>query len=404
MVSNQSKNLPAIKKIPASIWVLGFVSMLTDISTEMIHSLLPMFLVSTMGASVLIVGLIEGVAESTALMMKVFSGSLSDFLGRHKTLVVAGYGLSALTKLIFPVALSIQVILGARFLDRIGKGIRDAPRDALIADITPLDVRGAAFGLRQSLDSVGAFLGPCIAVILMLVWANEFRWVFWVAIIPVTIAVILLILFVDEMKVDRPSNPQNPLSFRSLKKLDFNYWSVVLIGSMLGFARYSDAFLVLRAYDSGIPMYLVPLVLVVMNIVYALVAYPFGKLSDRVGYANLLKCGVITLLFSNLILAYGHHFGYVLMGVSLWGLHMGLTQGLMATMIADVAPEDLRGTAYGVFNLFLGVSMLVSNAISGLIWDHYGAEFTFYFSALICSLCFIFLLSNVMKFRYTPAS
>ena len=299
------KNKPAtyLKAIPKSIWVLGFVSMLTDISSDMVHSLLPMYLVSTMGASVLTVGLIEGVAESSALMMKVFSGGLSDFLGRRKILAVVGYGLSAITKPIFPTATSIEVILGARFLDRIGKGIRDAPRDALIVDITPPELRGSAFGLRQALDSVGAFLGPSIAVMLMLVWANDFKKVFWVATLPAILAVTLMLLFVKETHKDRSDTPLNLFNINGLKQLGSNYWSIISIGIMLGLARYSDAFLVLRAYQSGIPMFLVPLIMVVMNVVYAAVSYPIGKLSDHVGHGQLIKWGVFTLLLANIVLA-----------------------------------------------------------------------------------------------------
>ena len=311
------KNKPAtyLKAIPKSIWVLGFVSMLTDISSDMVHSLLPMYLVSTMGASVLTVGLIEGVAESSALMMKVFSGGLSDFLGRRKILAVVGYGLSAITKPIFPTATSIEVILGARFLDRIGKGIRDAPRDALIVDITPPELRGSAFGLRQALDSVGAFLGPSIAVMLMLVWANDFKKVFWVATLPAILAVTLMLLFVKETHKDRSDTPLNLFNINGLKQLGSNYWSIISIGIMLGLARYSDAFLVLRAYQSGIPMFLVPLIMVVMNVVYAAVSYPIGKLSDHVGHGQLIKWGVFKLLLANIVLASGKGAEYVLLGL-----------------------------------------------------------------------------------------
>ena len=393
------KNKPAadLKAIPKSIWVLGFVSMLTDISSDMVHSLLPMYLVSTMGASVLTVGLIEGVAESTALMLKVFSGGLSDFLGRRKILAVVGYGLSAITKPIFPTATSIQMILGARFIDRIGKGIRDAPRDALIVDITPVELRGSAFGLRQALDSVGAFLGPSIAVILMLVWANDFKKVFWVATLPALLAVTLMLLFVTETHKDRSDTPFNLFNINVLKQLGPNYWSIISIGIMLGLARYSDAFLVLRAYQSGIPMSLVPLIMVVMNVVYASVSYPIGKLSDQVEHGQLIMWGVFTLLLANIVLACGKDAEYVLLGVSLWGLHMGISQGLLASMIANVAPNHLRGTAYGVFNFCLGVSMLASNAIAGLLWDHLGAEYTFYVGALICTFCWVLLILEIIK-------
>ena len=345
-----------------------------------------------MAASVFTIGLIEGIAESTALILKVFSGALSDYLGRRKVLAVAGYAVSALTKPIFPLATTIQLVLGARFLDRIGKGVRDAPRDALIVDITPSKIRGAAFGLRQSLDTVGAFLGPLIAVALMFVCANDFRSVFWFATIPAVIALVLMIFAVKEKSREVVQVTANPLSLESLKNLGSPYWMVVLVGALLGLARFSDAFLVLRAFDSGIPMALVPLIMVVMNVVYAATAYPFGKLSDRIGHMKILMFGIAILFAADICFASGIHWTYVLGGVSLWGLHMGLTQGLMASLIAAVAPSDLRGTAYGFYNLVLGFSMLLASALAGFIWDQWGAVFTFYASAGICLASLILLM------------
>lgn len=383
-----------IRTIPAGIWVLGFVSMLMDISSEMIHSLLPLFMVGVLGASALTVGLIEGVAESTALIVKVFSGALSDYLGKRKGLAVAGYALGALTKPLFALAPSVGMVLTARFLDRIGKGIRGAPRDALVADITPSEVRGAAFGLRQSLDTVGAFVGPLLAVGLMLLWANDFRAVFWVAVIPGTLAVLLLVFGVREPERHLEGKKTNPICRENIMRLSASYWWVVVVGAVFTLARFSEAFLVLRAQQGGIPVALVPLVMVAMNLVYAGAAYPFGKLSDRMNHKTLLAWGLVVLICADLVLARNDHWTTVVAGVALWGVHMGMTQGLLATMVADTAPADLRGTAYGVFNLISGVAMLVASALAGLLWDQFGASFTFYAGALFCVLALLGLLKR----------
>lgn len=377
--------MPTVK-IPPGVWVLGFVSLLMDVSSEMIHSLLPLFMVTVLGASALQVGLIEGLAEATALIVKVFSGALSDYFGKRKPLAVLGYGLGALTKPLFAMAHSVGLVLTARLLDRVGKGIRGAPRDALIADIVPPAIRGAAYGLRQSLDTVGAFVGPLLAVGLMILWANDFRAVFWVAVIPGVLAVVLLLFGLKEPERQNVQPRTNPIRRENLKRLGAGYWSVVGIGVLFTLARFSEAFLVLRAEQGGIPLALVPLVMVAMNVVYALAAYPFGKLSDRISHTALLALGLVVLIAADLVLASGRHWSYVLVGVALWGLHMGMTQGLLATMVADTAPADLFGTAFGMFNLLSGLAMLVASVLAGLLWDSLGAEFTFYAGAAICGL------------------
>ncbi len=373
-----------LNQIPAGVWVLGFVSLLMDISSEMIHSLLPLFMVTTLGASVLAVGMIEGLAESTAMIVKVFSGPLSDYLGKRKGLAVFGYALGALTKPLFAIAPTIGIVFTARLADRVGKGIRGAPRDALIADITPPQLRGAAFGLRQSLDTVGAFLGPLLAVVLMLLWANDFRAVFWVAVIPGLMAVALLLFGIREPERHEGNKRSNPIRRENLKRLGAPYWWVVGIGAVFTLARFSEAFLVLRAQQSGVPVALVPLVMVAMNLIYAVSAYPFGKLSDRISHKTLLTLGLIVLIAADLVLAINDHWVVVLAGVALWGVHMGITQGLLATMVADTAPADLRGTAYGFFNLMSGIAMLIASVVAGLLWDRFGATFTFYAGAAFC--------------------
>ena len=373
-------------KLPAAIWVLGFVSLLMDISSEMIHSLLPLFMVGTLGASALVVGLVEGLAEATALVVKVFSGVLSDWWGRRKGLAVAGYALGALSKPLFALAPGMGLVLTARLLDRVGKGVRGAPRDALVADIAPPAMRGAAFGLRQSLDTVGAFLGPLLAVGLMLLWANDFRAVFWVAVVPGLLAVALLVTGVREP--DRPAGQRrdNPIRRENLRRLGGGYWWVVGVGAVFTLARFSEAFLVLRAEQSGVPLALVPLVMVAMNGVYAVSAYPFGRLADRMDHRRLLALGLVVLVAADLVLASGTQWWTLLAGVALWGVHMGMTQGLLATMVADTAPADLRGTAFGFFNLVSGGALLLASVVAGLLWDRLGAEFTFCAGAVFCAL------------------
>lgn len=379
-------------KIPAGVWVLGFVSMLMDISSEMIHSLLPLFMVTTLGASALIVGVVEGLAESTALIVKVFSGALSDYWGKRKGLAVFGYALGALTKPLFALAPTAGIVLTARLIDRVGKGIRAAPRDAMVADIAPSELRGAAFGLRQSLDTVGAFLGPLIAAGLMLLWANDFRAVFWVAVVPGLLAVALLLFGVREPQRQDEGKRINPIRRENLKRLSSPYWWVVGIGAVFTLARFSEAFLVLRAEQVGIALAAVPLVMVAMNLVYAGSAYPFGKLSDRVSHKLLLSLGLVVLFAADLVLAIIDHWGGVLLGVALWGVHMGMTQGLLAAMVAHTAPTNLRGTAFGLFNLVSGLAMLAASIIAGLLWDRLGAAFTFYAGAGFCVVTLLAVL------------
>ena len=383
---------PARLPLPAGVWVLGFVSLLMDISSEMVHALLPMYLVGSLGVSVLVVGLIEGVAESTALITKVFSGTLSDYLGRRKGLAVLGYAMGAFTKPVFAMASGVGAVVAARFIDRVGKGIRGAPRDALIADLTPPNQRGAAFGLRQSLDTVGAFLGPLLATGLMLLWANDFRAVFWVAVIPGLMAVVLLVVGVREAPRAPNARPVNPISRAALARLGPAYWRVVVVGAVFTLARFSEAFLVLRAQQVGIAMAWVPLVMVAMSAVYAASAYPFGKLSDSMSHRKLLALGLLVLVAADLVLAAASGWPLLLIGVALWGVHMGMTQGLLAAMVADTAPADLRGTAYGFFNLLSGVAMLISSAVAGLLWDGFGSAFTFYAGAGFATLALLVML------------
>lgn len=381
------------RKLPAGIWALGFVSMLMDVSSEMIHALLPVYMVAVLGTSTLAVGIIEGIAEATASITKVFSGALSDWLGKRKLLAAIGYGLAACTKPIFPLAASLDWLIAARFIDRLGKGIRGAPRDALVADLAPPHLRGAAFGLRQSLDTIGAFSGPLIAIGLMWLTADHFQAVFWVAVIPAFVAVALILVFVKE-----PPRPQGlrrvrmPLHRDELARLGTAYWWVVAVATIFTLARFSEAFLILKAQSIGLPLALVPIVLVIMSLAYSLSAYPVGILADRMDRITLLVLGLILLIAADLVLAIAPGITGVGIGVTLWGLHMGFTQGLLAALIAAVAPAELRGTAFGVYNLVTGLALLIASVIAGLIWEMVGPGGTFLTGAGFATLAMVGLL------------
>ncbi len=384
------------RPLPLGIWAMGFGSMLMDISSEMVHSLLPIFMVSVLGASMVSVGLIEGIAEATASIVKVFSGALSDRLRRRKPVMILGYGLSALTKPVFALAHTLGWVFAARFVDRIGKGIRGAPRDALVADISPPAQRGAAFGLRQALDSLGALLGPLVAMALMVAFAGNITSVMWFSALPAFGAVLLLLIAVREPRrepqpsdVSPQASAERRLRFAAIGELPSRYWKVVALGAVFTLARFSEAFLVLRAQDVGLAIAMVPLVMAVMNVVYAGVAYPAGAIADRVSARRLLVVGLAVLVVADLVLAGAGTAGAVLAGAALWGLHMGLTQGLMSKLVADTAPARLRGTAFGIFNLVSGLALLSASLIAGMLWARVGPEWTFTagasFAALACA-------------------
>ncbi len=373
--------------IPRGVWALGFVSLFMDISSEMIHALLPVFLVSVLGASVAAVGLLEGAAEAIAQVTKVFSGTLSDRLGKRKLLTVLGYGLAALTKPLFALAPSPAWVFAARGIDRVGKGIRGAPRDALIAELTPAAVRGASFGLRQTLDTVGAFAGPLIAIALMAATADSFRSVFWLAAIPAALSVLILVLFVREPPADESRRAaQRPRLATLLGTLGSRFWWLVLVAALFTLARFSEAFLILKAADVGLGIGYVPAVLVVMNLAYALSAYPAGWLSDRVNRWGVFAIGAVLLIAADLVLAFAASILGVSIGIALWGLHMGFTQGLLAALVADCALAMQRGTAFGVVNLVTGLALLAASVLAGVLWDRGGPQLTFLAGAALTAL------------------
>jgi MFS family permease len=372
----------AMKKIPKSIWALGFVSMFMDISSEMIHSLLPVFMVSVLGTSVTLVGIMEGGADALAQITKIFSGTLSDYLGKRKLLTLIGYGMAAAAKPLLPLAHSIPMALAGRFIDRIGKGVRDAPRDALIGDIVPPEIRGAAFGLRQSLDTIGAILGPIIALILMEFLLGNIRAVLWLAVIPALIAVVIMAVGVKEPEQKREGSARPPFHFRDIKLIGSSYWQLIAIAGMLSMARFSEAFLILKAQAIGLPVALAPMVLVIMNIVYALTAYPVGHISDRMDRKSMLLIGGAFLIAADIVLGFASEVWMLAAGVALWGLHLGFSQGLLAAMVADTAPAHMRGTAYGVYNFTCGMALLAASVIAGRLWDTVGPAAAFFTGAI----------------------
>ncbi|WP_341315640.1 MFS transporter [Paraburkholderia sp. IMGN_8] len=364
--------------IPRTVWALGFVSLFMDLSSELVHALLPVFLVTTMGMNVMALGVLEGAAEATALIVKVFSGPLSDWLGRRKGLLLLGYGLAALTKPLFPLASTPGWVVTARLLDRIGKGIRGAPRDALVADVAPPEIRGACFGLRQSMDTIGAFLGPALAIALMFWFADHIRTVLWFAVVPAFIAIGLIAFGIDESgHAPARRTFRSPLHWRALREFPARYWFIVTIGATFTLARFSEAFLVLRAQQTGLDLAWIPAVMVVMSLAYSLSAYPVGVLSDQLDRRLLLALGMALLIAADLLLGMGQSVMSMFVGVAVWGLHMGFTQGILAAMVSETAPSTLRGTAFGVFNLACGLCMLLASTLAGWLWDRFGASTTF---------------------------
>lgn len=385
----------SMKSIPRTIWILGFVSLLTDVSSEMIHSVLPLFLVSTLGASPLTIGGIEGVAEATASIFKVFSGALSDYLGKRKALVVAGYGLSTLVKPLFAIATSPAWVLIARFADRTGKGIRAAPRDALVADSTDASNRGAAYGFRQSLDTIGAFLGPLFAAALLSAFPQQFRLIFWMALIPGILSVLLLAIGIREPRQTHHQSRRNPLQWSVLQQLGASYWWLVVTALLFNLGNSSDAFLLLRASQIGIASAEVPLALVVMNLTYALSAYPFGRLSDRLDRVSLFTAGLGLYAIVYLGFAFVSSAWQIWGLFALYGVHLGMTQGVLLALVADRIPAQLRGTAFGFLNLATGVALLPASLLAGWLWQSVSPSATFLAGSVFALVAMLVLLVSL---------
>jgi MFS family permease len=391
------KPAAAMARLPATVWALGFVSLFMDASSELVHAVLPLFLATALGASMATIGWIEGVAEAIAQFGKFFSGVLSDRMRRRRPWVLAGYGLSALTKPLFPLASNIGLVIFARFSDRVGKGLRDSPRDALLADVTSHENRGAAYGLRQALDTVGAIVGPLAATWLLFLYAGDIRATLWWATLPAMLCVLTIMLFVREPPRRTIEENKPKPTLKDAGRLPRALWLVVAVAVTIMVARFAEAFLILRATSVGVVLAEAPLVMIAMNVAYALTAYPAGLLSDRLGRRGLLFAGTAVLVAADVVLGSAGGFVALGIGVALWGLHMGLTQGLLSAMVADAAPAELRGTAFGVFYAASGVATLVGSAAAGLLWDAFGAPAPFYAGAAVAGLALLVLLLTGRK-------
>jgi Major Facilitator Superfamily. len=375
----------ARQRLPLTIWGLGLGSLLMDTSSELVHSLSPVLLVNVLGASVVAVGMIEGVAEGIAAFTKVFAGAASDYFRRRKTLIVLGYALAALAKPLFPLATSASWVFAARFIDRMSKGIRDAPRDALVADITAQTERGAAYGLRQALDSLGSVVGPILAVLLMLALSGKIRTAMWIAVIPGILAVIVVALLVREPH-QKQAAVREPPDWGKARELPPRFWLIVTVGAIFTAARFSDSFLILRARDIGLSASYAPMIIVVLSCICAAGAYPAGVASDRISPRNLLLIGLGFLIAADVVLGVGHSIVPIFAGGALWGVHLALTQGVFAKIISDFVPVDLRGTGFGIFDLARGVAFVIANVVAGWWWRMSGAPAAFFSAAAFATI------------------
>jgi MFS family permease len=374
-------------------------------SSAMIYGLLPVFMVRVLGISIASVGLIEGIAEAANSLIKFVSGAASDWIGRRKPLVVFGYTLSAVIKTIFPVAGTASAVLAARVIDRLGKGIRDAPRDAFLADFTAKEIRGEGFGLRLALAVAGFVVGPLIAIGLMKLSGDNFRLVFWIALIPAYLSIVVLLLTVKELPLNHDESPRRlPIRRGDIAALPAAFWWVIAIAGLLSLARFSQAFLVLKAFEVGVDAAFVPMVLVVMHLVFSVAAYPFGILADHLDRRLQLGIGTVILVSADVVLASASTIWMTALGAALWGLQLGVTQGLLGATIADVAPDRLRGTAFGVYDVAIGVGTFVASAGAGVLWMAGGSSIAFSVSACVATAAALMLVIQPVRHTMNPAS
>lgn len=364
-----------------TVFVLGLVSLFTDLSSEMIYPVLPLFLANVIGASTMFIGLIEGIAESTASFLKVFSGWLSDKFGKRKQLVLAGYGLSSLVKPLLAVATSGWHVLGVRFVDRIGKGIRGAPRDAMIADVTEPDKRGRAFGFHRAMDTAGAVIGPAATFLILMLFGNNYRLLFLIAAVPALIAVAIIIFGIKEKRPQSPAGDcriappvSNVRTERQKAPLSRQFIILLIIIGVFTLGNSSDAFLILRAQGAGIAVWLIPLLWLFFNLVYTLVSMPAGRLSDKIGRKRIILLGFIIYAASYLGLAFANAGWQIWALFGLYGVYYAMTEGVIRAHIADVVPEATRATSYGIYNFVVGVLVLPANLLTGWIWKVAGYQ------------------------------
>ena len=376
--------------ISKNVFVLGLVSFFNDVASEMIYPLVPIFLTSVLGAPVAIVGLIEGMAESTASVLKVVSGWLSDKWRKRKIFVVAGYSFSAISKILLSLAHSWPFVLLARFVDRFGKGTRTSARDALIAESSENSVRGRAFGFHRGLDTLGAVVGPLIALLAIHFLDNNFRLIFFLAFIPAFIGILLLLFFVKEKK--KEANSLDTFHF-NWRELNPSFKIFLLISFIFALGNSSDAFLILRAQNLGLSLILVVLAYVLFNFTYAIFSIPAGIISDKIGPKKVLLIGF--LLFSAVYLFFGlaHSSLFLWFLFPVYGMYMALTEGVGKAYISNLVPQEKTGTAFGVYQTTIGLCTFFASLIAGLLWTYIDVSAPFIFGSIIAVIsAFLFVV------------
>jgi MFS family permease len=386
-----------------NIFSAGLASFFMDISSEMIYPLVPLFLANVLGVNKSVIGLIEGIAEATASLLKVFSGWFSDRINNRKWLMAGGYGISTLSRPLIAIASGWLLILFSRFVDRLGKGIRTAPRDAIIAESADKNNLARAFSFHRAMDTMGAVVGPAIALLLLGYFDNNYRLVFWVSMVPGVLAVLMIILFIREKKRDTSTLAARPRL--TLRHFDWKVRFFILIATLFALGNSSDAFLILRAQQVGIATALVPAVYLTFNLVYSLAAVPAGIAADRFGRKRIILLGF--LLFSGLYYGFGamETPGTIWLLFILYGLFMGLTEGIQKAFLATIIPTEFKATAFGAYATFVGLAAFPASLIAGWLWDHVSPAATFYYGSATAGLAaLLFAVLMFVMGRTVPKS
>ncbi len=398
-MTKKDKKLFGFNKI---VTVAGLVSFFMDISSEMIYPLVPLFLANVLGVNKSVIGLIEGIAESTASLLKVFSGWFSDRIGNRKWLMAAGYGISTLSRPFVALATGWQHVMGSRFIDRFGKGIRTAPRDALIAESADRTHLGRAFGLHRAMDTMGAVVGPALAFFFLGLFSNDYRTVFWLSMIPGVVAVLLIIFLITEKKKVAAAHTERPKL--TIKHFDWRFKFFVAIAGLFAVGNSSDVFLILRAEQVGVSTVMIPVVYLLFNLVYSLSSIPAGMAADRFGRKRVILLGFIlfAILYYGFAIASDTKAIWILFGF--YGLFMGLTEGVQKAFLATIIPQDFKATAFGVYNTVIGIAMFPASLIGGWLWDNISPSATFYFGSITASLSAALFIVFIIAIRKTEGN
>jgi MFS family permease len=372
-----------------NVWVAGWVSFFMDVSSEMVYPLVPLFLSSTLGVSKSVVGLIEGIAEATASLLKLFSGVIADRFGKNKLLMGFGYGISTASRPILALASGWGMVFLARFTDRAGKGIRTAPRDAIIAASTPPGQLGLAFGFHRALDTAGAVVGPAVALAILAVWAADFRLVFWLSVVPGVLAVALIVWFIEADGRVRPA--QAALAW-SLRGFDDRFWEFLLVIGLFSLGNSSNAFLILKAEQVGTSPAWISGIYVGYNALYALMSVPGGLLADRVGMRRMIivGLGLFAAVYAGIALASTPQ--QIAALFLCYGIYMGLTEGVQRAYLATLAPKERTATAFGLYHMVVGIAILPASLFAGVLWDTVGPAAPFLFGAGMAALAAVIFL------------